>query len=117
MNKNPITLTILDNGNLEIKRNISRKDFKELYLDKKRKDYIRPEWGNILDESRYLGNGWEDLKGHLGLTDSPIIGHDVIRDDDEHIIEADKVWWFPEYMIIDELEELLKNKKVVFRMA
>ena len=48
------------------------------------------------------------------LTSAPIIGYDVLRDDSGDLIEVQEVYWFPDYQVIDPIEELLEKGEVFF---
>ena len=71
----------------------------------------------------FIGNGYLEIAlekhyGQLGaLTDAPIILWDAQFDDDYNLIDAGRVFWFPEYMTHSELDELLDHWKVVFTEA
>ncbi len=47
------------------------------------------------------------------LTDAPIFGH-VERDDQGNIKEVGDVWWYPNYMVSDPIEELAEKGTLVF---
>ena len=110
-NKAMITLKIIPNG-LEI--SLEEKDkaeFLETYPD------LMPDLSDLLDSSRYLGNGWSDVTGHIGLTEAPAIGHNIDIDDNGNpiISEDSEVFYFPDYMIINEWETLYNTGKVIFK--
>jgi hypothetical protein len=74
----------------------------------------------ILDfPSGYIGNGWDDITGKAGLTDSPIIAYNIGYDDDgePEIYSDSEVYWFPDYMIVDPFDKLLKEGGVFFNLA
>jgi hypothetical protein len=48
------------------------------------------------------------------LTDSPIIAEGVRRDERGEIEEIGKVWWYPNYQIESEIEEIAKAGVVEF---
>lgn len=52
---------------------------------------------------------------HIGLTSAPIIvsGPEYTEDDTE-LVGADRIWWFPNYMVEDPLETLLQTGTVIF---
>lgn len=116
-----ITLTELPNGNLKIS--------------------IDPEYEGARDEiaslidtplseaftemmsaggtSSYLGNNWHIVPPESigALTDSPIIGYGAIyaeEDDQDLPVSYEKLWWFPQYMVTDPIEALLRDGVVVF---
>lgn len=104
-----ITLEITPNGNLEI--TLTEKDaFLEEFPD------MLPSVGDLLEASRYLGNNWFDLTGLVGLTESPIIGFDVSfeEDTDKILLDNAKVWWFPNYQIVNPFEILVDEGSIIF---
>lgn len=65
-------------------------------------------------------NGWYEVRPETiaALTDSPIIADGII--DEETTSEEFNninVYWFPNYIVIDELRELLAGNKVEFTLA
>jgi hypothetical protein len=64
-----------------------------------------------------LCNGYSMVRPELigALTDAPIIS-DGIFDEETTKEEANnsKIWWFPDYMVRDELRELLDKGFVIF---
>jgi hypothetical protein len=113
---NYATLTQLENGNLEI---TLLPDGIEEIKDQQEKDKIDDDILFELIES-YFGNGYHNLTGQVGLTDSPIIGYDWDLQDDGSYKEypsGSKTWWFPNYMVESPLETLLKEGKVIFLAA
>ena len=64
-----------------------------------------------------LCNGWsivnpEDIGA---LTDAPIVSCEIkYFEDSDEIEDIGKVYWFPNYMVQDPLEILLKEGEVVF---
>jgi hypothetical protein len=52
------------------------------------------------------------------LTSAPIICYGARFDDDlEELLDPGRVFWFPSYMVVDELAELLEHGYVVFPEA
>jgi len=47
------------------------------------------------------------------LTDAPIFGH-VDRDDQGKVVNVGHVWWYPDYMVSDPIEELATKGTVTF---
>jgi hypothetical protein len=64
-------------------------------------------------------NGWDVLRPEEvgALTDSLILSDDSEFDDEGEVITIGNVWWFPNYQILDEVEELLKNGYVDFELG
>jgi hypothetical protein len=67
-----------------------------------------------LEISNYLGNGWEVSEGVL--TEAPILGFNSIYEDDL-LVGFEKTFYYPDYMIKSFANELLTNKKVIFKKA
>jgi hypothetical protein len=108
------TLTQLKNGNLEI--SLGKDGFEEiadLRADGKRTD------DDILLSliENYFGNGYNNLTGMVGLTDSLIIGYgwDLTDEGNWELIEGSQTWWFPNYMVENPLETLINEGKVIFK--
>lgn len=64
----------------------------------------------------HLGNGWEFVRPEevSALTSSPILSNDVSRDDDGELTAIGEVWWFPNYQVINEVEEMKDSGFVIF---
>ncbi len=66
-----------------------------------------------------LPEGWEELQPEKigALTEAPILSNDdnIFRDDEGEINDVKKVWWFPDYMIIDFTERLMAGEAVFFQ--
>lgn len=67
----------------------------------------------------YLTNGYDNLTGLIGLTDSFIIGLNWDRNDEGDYIENEeaKAWWLPDYMVTDYIEKLLTEGQIIFTLA
>ncbi len=52
----------------------------------------------------------------VGLTSAPCIAESMMHHGDELVPDGD-VWWFPDYMIRDPLEELKNHGRTVFQLA
>lgn len=108
-----IELIELENGNLEIKL-LNKKDFKD-FLEKEQDE--RTALFELLDESRYIGNGWESPT-EIGLTEAPAVSFGTQYDDeDEKVIGYDKLWYYADYQIKSFLDELKKYNFVIFNKA
>lgn len=121
-----IQLNILKSGDLEIilKDKQAFLDYFDITIDENTKEisfnnsYLSV--GDVLESINYIGNGWFDCTGLVGLTDSPIIGYDIDFDDNDKPIfssEGTKLWWYPEYMIKNEWETLINESKIIFTQA
>jgi hypothetical protein len=64
-----------------------------------------------------LCNGWDWVRPEeIGaLTNAPILSEEVDRDDQGDLKSVGRVYWFPDYMVTDEIEELQKTGKIVFK--
>jgi len=67
----------------------------------------------------HLCNGWEMVPPEdIGaLTAAPILSDEVVRDDNGRAIEVGHVYWYPDYAVRDEIEELRKNLVLIFQGA
>lgn len=75
-------------------------------------------WYDILED--YSCNGSYELVApeEIGaLTDSPLIALDVERDDHGILTNVGEVFYFNEYMIVDEIEQLEIGQTVFFNKA
>ena len=67
----------------------------------------------------HLCNGWEWLEPEeIGaLTAAPLLSDSVLRNDKNEVTDYENVYWFPEYAVTSELEELLDKGFVDFTRA
>ena len=97
-----------------------KEELKDLFWKQKHENILIGAY-DILDRSRYLGNGWDEIMpDKIGaLTDSPIIAKDTYYDDDGNLElpEGCKIYWYPNYMIKDPWKVLLKKGEVFFDLA
>jgi hypothetical protein len=65
----------------------------------------------------HLCNGWEMVPPEdIGaLTAAPILSDEIGRDEDGRVVEAGRVYWYPDYQVRDEIEELRVHMKLVFQ--
>lgn len=65
----------------------------------------------------HLCNGWEMVPPEdIGaLTAAPIISDEIVRDDNGRVIEAGRVYWYPDYAVRDEIEELRDKLLLLFQ--
>ena len=65
----------------------------------------------------HLCNGWEMVPPEdLGaLTAAPILSDEIERDEGGRVVEAGRVYWFPDYAVRDEIEELREKLVLVFQ--
>jgi hypothetical protein len=84
-----------------------------------------PDWSNRHDVifadllKDHLANGWEIIQPEeIGaLTAAPILSDSVTRDDSGNLLKVDQVYWFPDYAVRSELDELYENGEVFFPAA
>lgn len=67
----------------------------------------------------HLCNGWEMVPPEdIGaLTADPILSDDVLRDEEGRLVEVGRVYWYPDYAVRDEIEELRRDLVLVFQGA
>lgn len=65
----------------------------------------------------HLCSGWEMVPPEdLGaLTSAPILSDEIVRDDEGRIVEAGRVYWYPDYQVRDEIEEIRRDLILVFQ--
>jgi hypothetical protein len=65
----------------------------------------------------HLCNGWEMVPPEdIGaLTAAPILSDEIVRDDDGRVTEAGRVYWYPDYQVKDEIEEIRKHLVLLFQ--
>lgn len=75
--------------------------------------------GTLMEESRYLGNGWSITDGdNLGLmTSAPMISDDLTVEDDGDMVVYGHLWYFPNYMVEDPVQTLRDRGEVIFTLA
>ena len=106
-----IQLTVIDNGDLEIKI-IDEEDFQDLL--KKEFNDERHYLLEMMDSGRYIGNDW-DVPFDLGLTEIPAIGNGIEWDEEEgYPQQFENLWGYTDYMLKSFLDELEINGTVIF---
>jgi len=72
-----------------------------------------------LNESSFCNGYSEVLPEVIGaLTSAPIISDSIIdKETTQEEQDNAKIWWFPDYMVRDEVEELLTKGEVFFTLA
>jgi hypothetical protein len=65
----------------------------------------------------HFGSGWEMVPPEdIGaLTAAPILSDEIVRDEDGRVVEVGRVYWFPDYAVRDEIEEIRRNLVLVFQ--
>jgi len=107
-----LKLFLNDNGKAcqkELQKWVSNrvgKRYSESYQDFENKLYEELYW----DEFRVL-----DSSQTGDLTDAPMIGQDVLFDDDGYLEEdTGNIWFYQNYMTVDPFEKLVESGEVVF---
>jgi len=107
------SLTELPNGDLSIKvTDLGREELPAMLEKSKDENYIMPD----LLEDIFANSSWgmvqpEDIGA---LTSAPIIGYDMLPDDEGNISSEGKVWWYPNYAVSNAMEELLEKGETIF---
>ena len=65
----------------------------------------------------HLCNGWEMVPPEdLGaLTAAPILSDEIVRGEQGRLVEAGRVYWYPDYAVRDEIEEIRTKSAIVFQ--
>lgn len=65
----------------------------------------------------HLETDWEWISPEeiSALTAAPILSDDVDRDNHGKITRIGRVYWYPDYAVRDEIEELLHNGVLIFK--
>jgi hypothetical protein len=65
----------------------------------------------------HLCNGWEMVPPEdLGaLTAAPILSDEIVRDEQGRVAEARRVFWYPDYAVRDEIEEIRTKSAITFQ--
>ena len=110
-----INLKINSDGNLEITATENGKEYINEHIETKSNDSL---WYDLLES--YSCNGPYNLVDPViigALTEAPIIADkpSLISDDGEVTYDEEtKFYWFPDYVVIDEIEELADGGIVTF---
>ena len=125
-----VNFHILDNGDMEIQLTPEGKEELEEFVDAVRsKDLYDVGDTGIVWKKYYisiLADLFEDIFANRdydwvypedigALTDFPMFGYAVERDDQGNLTDVLDVWWFPNYQVDDPLEQLLNDGKTVFK--
>lgn len=108
-----VILKILPTGDLQIIADRQAKQEKEKILKMPCDEALR----YLLEE--HLCNGWSLVPPEeIGaLTSAPIISDDFTIEDDGHGVVNGNVWWFPNYQITSEIEEIFSNEGAIFQKS
>lgn len=112
-------IKVQPNGSLEITATQEGRDWIEEQQGRERDstsiliDALEPYWTNGSYTPFDAGNA----NPFVGLTDAPCIAEEMTYEDDGKREVVGKLWWFPEYMLVDPVEELRTKGRVVFTAA
>ena len=114
-----IKCKILDSGNLlVIANNETRKHIKKRYIEKEFKDSIYSDlFEGYETNGSYTPFNASYGRPFVGLTEAPCVAESMNYDDEGEPIIEGRLWWFPDYMIRDPLQELKNKGRVVFALA
>jgi hypothetical protein len=107
------------NGNLLISAEPSDKDFLE-DLKVRHQGNDVAALADILEDTGWAPNGRLMLVAPeeiAALTDAPILTDDKVVNDDGSAEVPGRVWWFPDYMVVNFLDQLLEKGNTVFHAA
>ena len=117
-----LRITILPNGDMQLQANnpMRRRIAAEMKAGRRDRilwDLFEGEWDNGGYTPFEPGDGEPGHAPFVGLTSAPCIAESMdVHDDGTHEIVG-RLWWFPDYMVRDELEELRDRGRVVFTLA
>ena len=65
----------------------------------------------------HLCGAWEMVPPEdIGaLTAAPILSDEIVRDEEGRVTEAGRVFWYPDYAVRDEIEEIRAHLTLVFQ--
>ena len=65
----------------------------------------------------HLCGGWEMVPPEdIGaLTAAPILSDEISRDDQGSVTQAGRVYWYPDYQVRDEIDEIRRNHVLLFQ--
>ena len=65
----------------------------------------------------HLCNGWEmvPLEDLGALTAAPILSDEIVRDEQGRLVEAGRVYWYPDYAVRDEIKEIRTKLAIMFQ--
>jgi hypothetical protein len=104
---------ILENGNMVLRLT---PDAVEEISELQEKGYTDQDILIDLLEFQF-SNGFTNITGNAGLTESVVIAQDMAYNeetDEEYVDDETKVWFYPDYMIRDYVEQLLEEKELIF---
>jgi len=109
-----VDLRKTDGGDLEIVLNANGRTEFATIEEEKDAYGIHAALCTLLED--HLCNGWEMVPPEdIGaLTAAPILSDDILRDDQGQVVEVGRVYWYPDYQVRDEIEELRTKLVIVF---
>jgi len=114
-------LDFIENGNVLEIRVADKEEFEYILAERDRQEESDHwAWLRALDEGLERDYQYETYTllrpEQVGaLTDSQLIAKNVEWDEErEEVLSTEWIAWFPEYMIVSELDELIKNGVVKF---
>ncbi len=65
----------------------------------------------------HLCGRWEMVPPEAigALTAAPILSDEIVRDDEGRVTEAGRVYWYPDYQVSDEIEEIRQKLVLLFQ--
>jgi len=102
-------------GNLHIR--LTRNGRRHFQTIREEQDHFGTQAALFTLLEDHLGSGWEMVPPEdLGaLTSSPILSDEIVRDDEGRVTEAGRVYWYPDYQVRDEIEELRSRLELIFQ--
>jgi hypothetical protein len=108
-----LNLNVNTNGDLEL---TASPDLLLEDLDRLRSLNTMAALGEMLET--YLCNGWDWINPEdiYALTDAPIIGHDVVINDDGSLVSFRAAWYHHRYQTENAVEMLISGETVVWQL-
>jgi hypothetical protein len=112
-----VDLRKTDDGNLTIALTRSGRSEFATIMEERDAHGIHAALVALLED--HVGNGWEMVPPEdIGaLTAAPILTDDILRDEEGRVVEIGRVFWYPDYAVRDEIEELRRDLVLVFQGA
>jgi hypothetical protein len=102
-------------GDLEILLNeTGQKSFEEIQGIRDRYG-IHAALDALLED--HLQTGWEIVPPEdiCALTSAPILSDEIERDEEGRVTKAGRVYWYPDYAVRDEIQEIHEKLMLVFQ--